>query len=340
MSHSSHYADPILTANIYASGLLDELLREAIVPFQRDMQRVCSSECYLWIMRYGRGGDHLKVRIHAMTHDKTALQILLSDYVNSWLEAIRALPPADPRAAKPKSPPIDVEDEAQVPFPDRTLVWTTYRRRHISFPGSPWLEDDRLIALSARSLAAATDLVLAAWSQEIPSAGCRQALLGKELLLALEALNLSAFERASEYFSFHRDWLLRFFASNTPKERELRDLFDDQVRRNPQMVAQFRNFAVEEWERPMSAGGNGLWDQTLSELALYTNHFQGRSEYRIDPFTTEIMFPPVFKVLHGLANQLGISPLQEAYVHHILIAATQRLPQAPLSQQVPAGLHS
>jgi hypothetical protein len=38
------------------------------------------------------------------------------------------------------------------------------------------------------------------------------------------------------------------------------------------------------------------------------------------PFAADVSWPPLFKVFHGMANQIGLVPLQEAYVHHMLLA--------------------
>jgi hypothetical protein len=47
-----------------------------------------------------------------------------------------------------------------------------------------------------------------------------------------------------------------------------------------------------------------------------------------------VTFPPTFKILHGLANQVGMPPLQEAFVHHLLLASVE-LP--PISISAEAG---
>src|SRR4029077_13889467 len=59
------FPDPALTANLYCAGGLDETFFRVVAPFWRELrlqdpERLCS----LWVVRCGRRGEHLKIRVH------------------------------------------------------------------------------------------------------------------------------------------------------------------------------------------------------------------------------------------------------------------------------------
>jgi len=296
-------------------------MSRAIVPFWRDLRTAALGECYFWVIRYSRGGEHLKIRIHGAEEDREALQRLLGGRVENYLEMVRGLPPATPRADRRDVPPIDAEDELPAAPGDRSLAWTTYRRSPVSLPPSPWLDDDRFAAHACQCLSRGCELVLAeieAGNSESKQA--RQKLLIKALLSGLGALGLGEPRRAVDYLGYHRDWLLRFFLDETAKEQLVMEQFEERVRHMSATIQQLRLFAPALWaQKPANAGG--LWERALSGLAEYLAAFRNRDEYQLDPFTTDVTFLPVFKVLHGLANQLGMPPIEEAYVHHVVRTA-------------------
>jgi hypothetical protein len=59
----------------------------------------------------------------------------------------------------------------------------------------------------------------------------------------------------------------------------------------------------------------------LTELATYVEDIRDLIDHDADPFASDMMFPPVFKVMHNLANQCGVRPLEEAYIYHLVLAA-------------------
>jgi hypothetical protein len=321
MNPHSPSSDPTVTVNIYASGFLDELLHDAIAPFWAQARELdCDANCYLWVMRYARGGEHLKVRLHASTEAANSLRPLLFEHTERFLASAQRLSPGANRRENPKAPPIDLEDKAEKPFPDLSIIGTTYVRSHVSFPASPWLEDDHLIGLASRCLAATTGVFMAKLMEQGPlSENQKQSLLAKTLVRALRVLGWGEHSRAAEYLAFHRDWLLRFFIPESAKELSVRDRFDVQARQAP-AVETLARFIQQEWREGGGSSPDTPWLQTFSRLGEYTGSFQSHGDYQIDPFTRNVKFPPVFKMLHGMANQFGVLPLHEAYVHHLLIA--------------------
>jgi hypothetical protein len=324
MLNSPNSADPILTANIYASGLVDNLLQQGIVPFWRDVQGARpDGGCWFWIMRYARGGEHLKIRVHGERAGADSLRPLLYGHLERWMEKARTYPAANLRVNNPKAPPIDAEDKAEANFADRTFVATTYGRSYVSLPASPWLEDKNFVALACRCLAATTGVFLAAVDEHGElSDGSKQSLLAKSLISALGASGLGDRTSATEYLAFHRDWLLRFFIPESSKELEIRAHFDAQASSSTART-RLAQLSDEKWARNNSGQEAEPWLRTFAALSAYTQSFAGSGAHQIDPFTTNVNFPPLFKMLHGMANQFGVTPLHEAYVHHLLIKAVE-----------------
>lgn len=65
----------------------------------------------------------------------------------------------------------------------------------------------------------------------------------------------------------------------------------------------------------------GEWHDSVSRLVSYVGVFGENPDYHLDPFAPEPFFPVLFKAFHGLANQLGLDRLNEAYAHHLMLHA-------------------
>ena len=316
MTNAFRSPDPLLSANIYASGWLDAIIAEVIAPFGRNLHTI-SDQSYLWVVRYSRGGQHLKVRVHAPSEQREAIKERLNNQAEDYFAAARQLH-ASERISRPKLPPIDVEDQAAEEFPDRSLVWTTYQRSHVTLGPPVWLRDDSYVALACACLGSGCALLLdAVEAGEWQPMARRQQLLAEALLAALPRGGFDNFQHSAQYFKYHRDWLLRFFVAETAKEQEMISQFRRQAR--SATVEQLRDIARQQWADPQ----NTAWPRALAALSTYTAGFRGQSAFDVDPFTSDVTFPPMFKIFHGLANQIGIPPLQEALVHHLLLTATE-----------------
>lgn len=322
------FPDPALTASIYSSGRLDPVLFGAIVPFWRELRRHDPERlCYLWLMRYGKGGEHLKVRVHGPESLRLRQRRLLEEKVTGLLGS---LPETAPPQGKPgRAPAIDAEDEA-AGHPDRTLLWTTYRRSHISLGGKPFLADDRYAALLTRCLGAGCERVLAlspGADGSLPHAARQNALLNA-LIPGLAALGFPAGKRA-DYLAYHRDWLLRSIlptdqrAEAAAVERLCRR-FDERIARMGETLLAIQEAAQAEWEGDGEEGPNEDWKRSLAALLNYVAPLCRDPGYRLDPFASDPVFAPVFKVFHGLANQLGLRQVDEAFIHHLLLRSAGR----------------
>jgi hypothetical protein len=314
--------DPILCANIYASGLLDDVLERVVLPYRAQLTNGAGLErCRLWVVRYSRGGDHLKVRVHGEVEQRDTLRRLLQTQVDVYLASLRDSRAAVPRIIRDNVPAIDPEDEVKPPVQDRSLVWTTYRRSHITLGGAPWIEDDHFVDLAYECLSAACDLALDAVEQGTLRAGSgRQKALIKGLLTGVAALRLGGAEQNAVYIKHHVDVLLRFFVDETAKEEQLRSHFADRLQRG-NTVAQLAGLVRAAWLDGDGVDHAARWPAAVAALAAYTGSFAGHPEYQVHPFTSNVTFPPAFKMFHGLANQLGMQWADEAFVHNLLHGA-------------------
>jgi hypothetical protein len=315
--------DPAVTANIYCSGRLDRVIFHAIAPFWRELRsRDPEGRCLLWLMRYGKGGEHLKVRVHGPESLRPFLRESLEEKVTAFLDLL----PEGARAPanRDRAPAIDVEDE-DGDHPDRTFVWTSYRRSPVSLGGKPFLADDRYVALFTRCLSAGCERILALE----PGAGgtlshsIRQRTLLTALIAGLAALEYSA-EKRADYLAYHRDWLLRFLlpveesCEREPAERLHRHL-DEQIARMGEALLPLRRNAESGWHGSgTEVSGKADWKRSLADLLGYVAPLCRDPGYRLDPFASDPVFAPVFKVLHGFANQLGLKRMDEAFAHHLL----------------------
>jgi hypothetical protein len=295
---------------------------------------------FLWTLRYAKRGEHLKVRVHAPEGERERLRREIEERAASALAALAPLP-AEQRLSRSDSPPIDAEDSLPDEAPDLAFEWTGYRRSPVTLGGEPFPRDDEYVARFTRCLGAGTDVVLAAlppaFGDELPHR-LRQTTLLKSLLNAFAALEWPA-ERRREYLDFHRDWLLRYLLarSNADLERggipaETLARFDAKAAAMPQVLAALSRIAAAGGEAAADDGATGGWAGAVRQLAADVEARLDQPAYRIDPFTDELVFPPLFKAFHGLSNQLGLNMPEEAFAHHLLsraIAPAAAAPEAP-----------
>lgn len=320
--------DPVVTANLYCEGRLDQVIHGALVPFRRALaERDPEGLWRLWLVRYPRRGEHLKVRLHGPESAASEVRDLLSDTVDACFATLPPPVEGAPRTDGRGALPIDLEDEEDGLAVDRSLLWTHYRRHHVSLGGPPLLEDDRYAELMTTCLARACELVLESLLPDgegrIPH-GRRQTGLLRLVVGGLGALGFDA-EKNAAYLAYHRDWLLRFTAARSAagseKIQQTLSQFDQQVDKMGSLVDTWRSVALDAWTgepRDSLDGSDGPWWRALRDLQDFLDPFRGRPEYQLDPFATDVVFSPVFKVFHGTANQLGLNMLNEAFAHHLL----------------------
>lgn len=315
-----HCPDPMLTASVYCEGGLDGALARIVAPLLERL-RQDSPAAYVWTVRFGRRGQHLKLRAHATGADLAPLRDLVGSLAESFFAAQAAPPPAE-RPPRLDLPPIDPDDEAEEVQPDRTLLWTRYRRSHVSLGGDPWLSDDVYAARMTECLGRGCESVLAAVAAAPDgsiAAGERQKLILKALMSGLPAAGLDTTEGASSYLRYHRDWLLRFFLGDESEERAALDGFDRQLERMASTVARLGEIGLGD--APPAGDREPTWAAAVARLSAHLATHREDPEFRTDPFAPDAAHPALFKVFHGTANQAGLRPLEEAFVHHLLETA-------------------
>jgi hypothetical protein len=224
-------------------------------------------------------------------------------------------------------PPIDAEDQAIEDIPDLSFRWTTYRRSPVSLAGKPFLLDDQYVALLTRCLGYGCDIALAALRPDAEGRfphQPRQAALLKSLLAGLTVLPA---EQRSAFLGYHRDWLLRVSLVKSgavwEQGRDLLARLNLRAESAGEVLSTLRRAAASQWWEPILAEDPSTegWRGSLSRLVSYIGAFGKDPDYHLDPFAPEPSFPILFKVFHGLANQLGLDRLNEAYAHHLLLYA-------------------
>jgi hypothetical protein len=332
-SRGSISPDPILSANVYCSGRLDEVVHLCLAPFWAEVRSRQEPDICLWIMRYAKGGEHLKVRLHGAQDRSIWMREILASTVESYFSTL-AEPEADaPRKGRDLATPIDLEDQISTLHLDRTLVWTTYRRSHISLGYRPYTDDDEYVRRLVRCLGRSTEILLNRLTTDASGRSSHQAvqsILLKILIAGFSILPFDPRERAL-YLLYHRDCLLRAILKQAgsrggaEKMRETLDRFRRQMQSMGNGVDRLARTAsslwqsdeAEEWDNDFES-----WRNALCDLVAYSSTVCGDLAHHVDPFAESPLFPALFKALHGSANQLGLTPLNEAFSHHLLMAAT------------------
>lgn len=316
--------DPAVTASVYNAHRLDDLLLRGIAPF---WQQVKSGElghlCRIWFVRYRRGGDHLKVRIHAPEEMVPELRRQLQEAVDRYFAG---LPPHTAEEALEKRgraelPPLDREDRTSDEYPDRSLLWTSYERSHVSLGGSPLLQDDVYVGHLTRFLSDAGEQLLK--DLKLDESGSvphqkRQTLLMKMIIGSLATLDFSE-EQRTGYLLHHRNWLLRFALikalDRAEKASELLGRYQRQIEKMGAGIGPIERTMQRIWDAPAGEGPAG----PLRLLADHLETFRGIQAYQLDPFSEEPAFTGIFKALHSVANQLGLPMHEEAFTYHLLL---------------------
>lgn len=326
MSHlTPGLPDPVTTANIYCAGHLDDVIFRALKPF-RDSARdaVSGAPLFLWMVRYARSGEHVKVRVHSSLDRREVLWRLLEEEVRKLFASLPATSPTEKIPNWTGAQAIDPEDRTDSPYPDRSLLWTTYRRSHVSLGPSPLIEDDRYTELCTLCLATATDLVFAlspCFSGELAYRH-RHSTLIRALAAGIGALGLSP-EEAAKYILYHRDWVLRVCALRQWWDHEqaarVIDLFERRLAEQALLdptIALMISATADPGEGPERE-----WQDRLRTFFRYASDLTARTEEHLDPFAALPWYSPFFKVFQGLSNQLGLKLFDEAFLYHTLLSA-------------------
>lgn len=322
-------ADPIVTANIYCSRHIDDLLRDAVAPFRSAMHDELNGHGFLWFYRYGKRGEHLKLRLHAPEPRREALQASLEQTISRFLVAIADAPPVQ-RISKSALPPVDVEDAMDEDYPDRSMLWTSYRRSPVIVGDPIYVQDDHHMALFTRVAAASADFLLGEVlpaSREPTYLQRRQNSFLKLIIAGMAATDFAA-ATWPVYFTYHRDWLIRHLVAQSPLgvdaaaiSAEIEGHLDKARGALPALARIMAAQRAEARDGGAPSGLLGAWSAAVREFFEYVRWYRGRAEYDRDPYTGDHSFLPLFKVFHACGNQFGLRISNEAYLHHLLLQA-------------------
>lgn len=330
--------DPAASASLYCSGCLDGVIARVVAPVWRRLAEHLGRERrgYLWMLRYARGGEHLKVRWHGAATDVPTFRRLLEGAATTYLDGLGAGPDADRRPGAATAPPIDREDAVARDRPDRTLLWTTYGRSLVSLGPPPWSDDDTYLARLTLCLGRGAGLLFDRLDgrDDGLSHGATQGLLLHGLLHGLAAAGLDG-DRRTGYFLYHRDWLLRAalrrsrHRAGADKMAETLARFDRRIA-DASLIEDVAHRSGDVWDdAAVSSGEPGepgdptdAWRRAVAELGRHVAGCRDDAIHSVDPFAAEPLDVPLFKLFHGFANQLGLTPLNEAFTHHLLAVAT------------------
>lgn len=333
MKHAA-FPDPVLTANVYCSGLLDDLLHQAIAPFWRGLREEDPENlCYLWMLRFARGGEHVKIRLHGPEDCREAMRRTLTDAIEGFFARLDISPAPAGRDPRNDLAPIDPEDEAGVAYPDRTILWTQYRRQPGTMGREPLSRDVTLAALFTRCISRGSEIVL---RDLVPDSEghflqkTRMSLFLRLLVSGLAGLCFAPPLRAS-YLTYHRDWLIRAIRGDLAG---VLARFEERVQMMPAVVA-----TLEEVARGAGSGGDknySLWQGSAGELFEHVESLSPRPFDLADFYTMDQVLAPLFKVFHGLANLIQVGLPNEAFLCHVLSRAYAS-PDVPIDRKAYAG---
>lgn len=322
-------ADPIVTVNIYCSRHIDDLLREVVAPFRSEMRDELNGHGFLWFSRYGKSGEHLKLRLHAPEPRREALRASLERTLVRFLEVIADAPPVE-RLSKSSLPPVDVEDAVDKDYPDRSMLWTTYRRSPVVVGDPIYVRDDHHMALFTRAVAASGEFIL---SEVVPASRDPKYLQVRQnsfLKLIITGMTATDFAPATwpVYYTHHRNWLVRTLVTRSPlgvaPDAILAEMNGHLDKVRSTLPALARIMAAQRAEARDGGAPSGplaAWTAAVREFFAYVSGYRGRPEYDRDPYTDDYTFLPLFKIFHTCANQFGFRLSNEAYLHHLLLHA-------------------
>jgi hypothetical protein len=311
---------PIVTANIYCDRRLDAVVHEVVVPWLEMLRGGGEGDWGIWWVRYTRNGEHLKVRLHGPEAEAERAKELLEEATGRFFATLPPVDPTEERRDRPRAPAIDAEDESPEIRPDRTLLWTRFRRSPVSL-GPLFLEDDEFVGRLMGCLAHGAELVMAARpdARGVVPEGVRQRTL---ITAVIAGLGGAPFADRAAYLEYHRDWLLRFTAADAAREARLRESFDARLAGMAALVEQLGRTMDAEW----SAAAEGPGAPLRAGIAGLCARAEGLGltlETLGDPYAGHAAYPLLFKSLQGIANQAGVDMTTEAFVHHLLAAAAR-----------------
>jgi hypothetical protein len=281
---------------------LDELVQQVVAPFRQWLQQEgATSQCYLWFLRGGHSQDRLELHLHGPEDQGPNMR--------RWLEEAVA--------------------GSQTETFGGTLVWTGYCREGATLGGGQPMMDPCYASLITVCLAHGCEFVLSALQSNGESRithGSRRRIFLRALISGLSSLGLPV-EMRFAYLAYHRDLLLREVVAHSSGGASLQSALsalDVRVEASGVALEKFRELIAEEWtdaaDQQPEPAELGMWQRSLSDLHGYVSRSCDPVPSS-DHWAAERAFVPLFKACHGLANQSGLTLIDEAFWCHLLVRA-------------------
>lgn len=325
------HPDPFLSANLYYAGRIDEVGHQVLAPFARRLREEDGAgELLFWAMRYGRRGEHWKVRVHGPEGNEERVWQWLQE---AWEQGMAAIEPPgetpEPKDGWLAGPAIDIEDRPKTLHEDRQLVRTEYQRHPAALGAEPLPEHDAYVALCVRCLAASTEIALEQLEPNEDGAFTYQKRQSIYLGLVLRAVAASGFRglELADYLAYHRDTVLRYLVAYSEvdpleKSREVLGRFRRQVAGLGPAVGQVAESLQSKLDGPGLDDQDDPWARSITDLFAYLGPLSREPELRhLDPFIESSLATVLFKLCHLAANQLAFTKLNEAFIYHLVLAA-------------------
>ena len=321
------YPDPILAANLYCRGHLDEVLHRLVWPFWRRIrERREGVGGYLWAVRSPRRGEHFKIRLHGPEKCREPWRLRLAEAADEFFAGRVAV--AGSASGETLTPVIDEADRSRQDQEDQRLVFTEQRRSAVILgPGAE--HDDTYAAHLSACLGFGGE-----WACNTPELdgngrypyAHRQAALLRVWISAL-AVGFETARQRREYLAYHRDWAVRYHClgagEGDARAARLLQRYAQKADSIPGVLASLRETSQQVLGNEAEAAGDELenaWRRSLGELLARVS---GRSDFpSFEPFAEDVRFPVLLKVLHLLSNLVGLNLAQEGSVVHLLLQAS------------------
>jgi uncharacterized protein (UPF0332 family) len=310
--------EPCITMNVYCGRSMDEVFIRVLAPFLSDLSDL-DKQGEMWVMRYRRCGEHLKLRIYADSKHTLDLRARLSLLLSSMLsDVIHRESETVQKLTGKADPPIDEEDKVSSDYPAGRVLWTHYNRSHVTFGGEPYLSDDEYISSFTTCLVTGCRRVIDCFAypqKSIVKHADRILLLLEIVDVGLRAAHLNMNNKI--YLEYHRDWLIRFVllksGHNPIKHDSVITRFNQQIKSQESIwQALFAKAKSSAEERQVLSSG-------IEKLMQVVHAMASRGSRQIDPYALCPEQSVLFKLLHSIANQIGLPILDEASVYHSLV---------------------
>ncbi|MEM9655665.1 MAG: hypothetical protein AAGA65_26500 [Actinomycetota bacterium] len=293
---------PSIAIDFSCPGRLDVALHELVEPCGKEWQETVGGD--FWFLRDTRGRDVLRLRLHSPDREASAFEAMWTKLVERFATAHSHGSDGEARAVRWTS--VDPE-----PGP-------------LVFGAGSFADDERYRRHVVDCLIAGSRTVLS----NLPSSPTESPSISPQSLLARATTGCIGAASCvfgdldpTTYLRYHRDTVLRSLvrkqADPSAKLVALIEQFDRRAASNSTIL----DSLAALW----SAAG----DIETSPLADWRKAVDGVSSRLVkaallddpEPFAEHAGFEPAFRLLHALANQLGIDRLNEALAIHLMLRA-------------------